>query len=141
MNYMDKRPNRLPSIDASSGFNDDLLESIDDDYEGKTDILKTIKQSKRPSRTYLQHKNQSIGRESSLKDMKHFNGLPLPGGISDSLGKFFKADAFLKITKTKNDQNKISREIKYQFSPRYRSMVDTIKKPCLAEEPKTFAPN
>ena len=34
-------------------------------------------------------------------------------GVSESLSKFFKADAFLKITKSKKDQTKLEREIKY----------------------------
>lgn len=48
--------------------------------------------------------------------------------VSESLGKFFKADAFLKMTRTKQDMNKLNQEIKYQFSPQYRCMVDNIKK-------------
>ena len=62
-------------------------------------------------------------------------------GVSESLSKFFKAEAFLKMTKTKQDQTKLSREIKYQFSPQYRVMMDKILKPTFHEPPKTFAPD
>ena len=34
-------------------------------------------------------------------------------GVSESLSKFFKADSFLKMTKSKKDQSKLSKEIKY----------------------------
>ena len=34
-------------------------------------------------------------------------------GVSEDLGKFFKAEGFLKMTKSKADQTKLEREIKY----------------------------
>ena len=61
--------------------------------------------------------------------------------MSEDLGKFFKAEGFLKMTKTKKDQTKLEREIKYQFSPQYRVMMDNIRKPTLYEPPKTYASN
>ena len=62
-------------------------------------------------------------------------------GVSESLNKFFKADAYLKMTMSKKDQTKLEREIKYQFSPQYREMMDKIRKPTLYEAPKTYAKN
>ena len=61
--------------------------------------------------------------------------------VSESLGKFFKADAFLKMTRTKQDMYKLNQEIKYQFSPQYRCMMDNIKKQTIVDEPKTFGRN
>ena len=47
----------------------------------------------------------------------------------------------MKMTKTKRDQHKLSREIKYQFSPQFREATDKILKPTFPEPPKKFAPD
>ncbi len=36
---------------------------------------------------------------------------------------------------------KLSREIKYQFSPQYKCMMDNIRKPTFHEPPKNFSNN
>ena len=53
---------------------------------------------------------------SHSRDRQNASSLSLSqdqGGVSESLGKFFKAQPFLQMTKTKQDQAKLSREIKY----------------------------
>lgn len=47
----------------------------------------------------------------------------------------------IKITQSKHEREKLSREIKYQLSTNFRKKLDSIRKPSFAESPKTFSSN
>ena len=61
--------------------------------------------------------------------------------VAHSLGPFLKSEKFVKLTKNKQDSAKLSQELSYNFSPKYKEKMDEIKKPNPFEPPATFGKN
>lgn len=61
--------------------------------------------------------------------------------VAHSLGPFLKSEKFVKLTKNKQDSAKLSQELSYNFSPKYKEKMDEIKKPNPFEPPATYSKN
>ena len=52
---------------------------------------------------------------------------------------FFKKKDYIEMTEKKKDGNKLSQELTYQFSPRYKAKKDEILKPSPHQPPNVFS--
>ena len=57
---------------------------------------------------------------------------------SGPIKSFFKKKGYIEMTEKKRDGNKLSQELTYQFSPRYKAKKDEILKPSPHQPPKVY---
>ena len=57
---------------------------------------------------------------------------------SSPIKSFFKKKDYIEMTEKKRDGNRLSQELTFQFSPRYKAKKEEILKPSPHQPPKTY---